>query len=167
MNKSALYPYNRKLAYYYAKRWAYERNDRYYNFDHIGGDCTNFTSQVLCAGGCKMNYNKWEGWYYRDVNDRAPSWTSVEYLYKFLLYNENSGPICQEVSIKDIMIGDVIQLSFEHDEIFNHSLIVTKVVEPKNPKNIFISTHSIDRFDYALDNYNYKNVRYIHILGYK
>jgi len=45
-----IYPYNRRAAYNYAKRWAFDRNPRFYDFEHIGGDCTNFTSQVLLAG---------------------------------------------------------------------------------------------------------------------
>lgn len=42
--------YNREKAVEYARRWAYDRNPQYYNFDPIGGDCTNFVSQCLFAG---------------------------------------------------------------------------------------------------------------------
>ena len=31
----------------YAKKWAYLRNPKYYNYDAIGGDCTNFVSQCI------------------------------------------------------------------------------------------------------------------------
>ena len=31
----------------YAQKWALSRNPAYYNFDDIGGDCTNFVSQCL------------------------------------------------------------------------------------------------------------------------
>ncbi|MBQ2742544.1 MAG: amidase domain-containing protein, partial [Oscillospiraceae bacterium] len=34
--------YNRLYAVRYARRWAFRRNPAYYNFDEIGGDCTNF-----------------------------------------------------------------------------------------------------------------------------
>lgn len=72
-SNTKLYPYNRKVAYHYAKTWATSRNPKYYNFNHIGGDCTNFASQVLIAGGCKMNYDRWTGWYYNNVNNRSPA----------------------------------------------------------------------------------------------
>ena len=37
--------YDRGKAVAYAHKWAFGRNPAYYNFDKIGGDCTNFTSQ--------------------------------------------------------------------------------------------------------------------------
>ena len=49
--------YNRTSAIIYAKKWSLSRNPRYYNFDDIGGDCTNFISQCLFAGSNKMNNN--------------------------------------------------------------------------------------------------------------
>ena len=55
--------YNRKNVYEYAKKWAYGRNPRYYNFDPVGGDCTNFVSQCIYAGYGQMNYDKNNGWY--------------------------------------------------------------------------------------------------------
>ena len=55
--------YNREQAIDYAKKWAYKRNPRYYNYDPLGGDCTNFISQCVYAGSKVMNYNKVYGWY--------------------------------------------------------------------------------------------------------
>ena len=40
-------PYDRKAAVEYADYWAYRRNPKYYAFDDIGGDCTNFVSQCI------------------------------------------------------------------------------------------------------------------------
>ena len=51
-----LYPYDRQAAVDYAHRWAYHRNPNFYNFDELGGDCTNFASQCLYAGTGVMNY---------------------------------------------------------------------------------------------------------------
>ena len=44
-----LRPYDRQAAVDYAHRWAYHRNPDFYNFDELGGDCTNFASQCLYA----------------------------------------------------------------------------------------------------------------------
>ena len=49
-------PYDRNAAVAYAKEWALGRNPAYYNFDGIGGDCTNFASQSIFAGAKVMNY---------------------------------------------------------------------------------------------------------------
>ncbi len=40
-------PYNREAAVAYAKRWEMSRNTKYYDFNNIGGDCTNFASQCI------------------------------------------------------------------------------------------------------------------------
>jgi hypothetical protein len=166
-NRTGIFPYDRVKAYNYAKRWALDRNPRYYDFEYLGGDCTNFASQVLHAGGCPMNYKKWTGWYYSNLNNRAPSWTGVDYLFKFLINNNERGPIGKVVSIDEIEVGDIIQLNFQKDNTFNHSLIVVRIEEPRSPSNIYIATHTYDRFDYQLSNYIYTDIRFIHIEGYK
>ena len=57
-----LIPYNREKAIEYANTWAYGRNPAYYDYSNLGGDCTNFISQCLYAGGGIMNYAKtWDG----------------------------------------------------------------------------------------------------------
>ena len=54
--------YNRQKAIEYANKWAFKRNPKYYNFDSLGGDCTNFVSQCIYVGSNKMNYTKLYGW---------------------------------------------------------------------------------------------------------
>lgn len=36
--------YNRAAAVEYARKWAFQRNPAYYNFENLGGDCTNVGS---------------------------------------------------------------------------------------------------------------------------
>ena len=63
--------YNRANAVAYAKKWAYGRNPKYYDFSDLGGDCTNFASQCIYAGSGVMNYTPTYGWYYISVNNSA------------------------------------------------------------------------------------------------
>ena len=42
--------YDRKAAVLYAHQWAYGRNPAYYDYEELGGDCTNFASQCIFAG---------------------------------------------------------------------------------------------------------------------
>ncbi|MBO7377439.1 MAG: amidase domain-containing protein, partial [Clostridia bacterium] len=76
--------YDRNAAVSYARAWAFGRNPNYYNFDGLGGDCTNFVSQCIFAGAGVMNYSPVFGWYYISSDNRAPSWTGVEFLGDFL-----------------------------------------------------------------------------------
>ena len=43
--------YNPQAAIAYAKEWAYRRNPQYHDYSYEGGDCANFVSQCLIAGG--------------------------------------------------------------------------------------------------------------------
>lgn len=155
--------YDRNKALEYADKWALARNPKYYDFSKLGGDCTNFCSQVLHAGGCSMNYQN-DGWYYRNGNNKSPSWTGVNFLYKFLIKNKYIGPIAREADVRDIRIGDIIQLSFENGNVFNHSLIVVEYNLPIHISNIKISTHTYDRYHYPLINYSWTKIRFLHII---
>lgn len=150
--------YNRNLAVAYARKWALNRNPKYYNYDNLGGDCTNFISQCLYAGIGEMNYRGY-GWYYKAANRKSASWTGVEYLYDFLINNKYVGPRGELIDKEEIEIGDVIQLSFDGN-IFGHSLIVSSAFK----NEIKICSHTIDSLDRLLDTYNYRKIRFVKIL---
>ena len=157
--------YNRRKAVEYAHKWALGRNPRFYDFEQIGGDCTNYASQTIYAGSNIMNYTPHTGWYYIDINNRSPSWTGVAFLYHFLVNNVSVGPFAEEVDVKDIQPGDIVQLSFNKDGVFNHSPVVVKTGPIPSIDNILVSAHSIDRDNYPLSNYEAEYIRYIHIKG--
>ena len=150
--------YNRMRAVEYARRWSFSRNPAYYNFDAIGGDCTNFISQCLFAGSGKMNYRKTFGWYYTDLNRRAPAWTGVRELHQFLTTNRDAGPYGSETTLQQLEPGDIIQLDFGSG--FAHSLLVIS-----NGDDVRVATHTDDSFDRPLGSYYYVTARYIHIDG--
>lgn len=153
--------YDRHKVLNYAKTWALSRNPKFYNYENIGGDCTNFASQCIFSGSGVMNYSK-NGWYYNTANDKSPSWTGVEFLYSFLVNNKSVGPHAQIVDMNKIDIGDLIQLSFDGNT-FSHSLIVVKINYPINLDNIFIATHTYDAFEKPVYAYEFRNIRFIHI----
>ncbi len=149
--------YNRSAAVAYAKKWALERNPKYYDFEHIGGDCTNFISQCLFAGSGVMNYTQITGWYYKSINDRSPSWSSVEYLFRFLTTNKTAGPTAKITTQETIFPGDLIQLGVQNGR-FYHTLIVTEITP-----EILVCAHSYDALDRPLSSYEYEVCRYLHI----
>ncbi len=151
--------YDRIAAINYAKRWAYKRNPKYYDFDDIGGDCTSFVSQCLYTGSGIMNYKKHIGWYYNSVNDRSPAWSGVEYLYNFLINNKSVGPSAAIVDRENIQSGDIIQLRFSGMQSFSHSLFVVD----KNESEIYVATHTDDSYHRALSTYQFEKVRFLHI----
>ncbi len=155
--------YQRNAAVAYAHRWAFDRNPAFYNYDAIGGDCTNFASQVLLAGGAPMNFTPTFGWYYLDANNKAPAWTGVEYLYLFLTSPDRGcGPRGALVPLEEIMPGDIIQLSFD-GETFAHTPVVVATGKVPAPDNILLAAHSYDSDNRPLDTYSYQALRPIHI----
>ena len=152
-------PYNRKDATTYAKKWALGRNPMYYDFEHIGGDCTNFASQCIYAGAKVMNFTRDTGWYYRSISDRAAAWSGVQYLYNFLVNNKSVGPYAKVVSSSQVLIGDIVQLGRRNGG-FYHSLVITAI----SPV-ILVTAHAFDALDRPLFSYNYDITRFLHIQG--
>ena len=152
-------PYNRESAVDYANRWALGRNPAYYDFEKIGGDCTNFASQCIYAGAKVMNYTADTGWFYRSPTDRAAAWTGVGYLYKFLINNKSVGPFGRAVSINEVKIGDIVQLG-DFSGKFYHTPVITTTYP-----QILVSAHSYDAINKPLSSYVYEHHRFVHIEG--
>ena len=160
-----LIPYDRAAAVRYAHRWAFSRNPRFYNFDELGGDCTNFASQCLYAGTGIMNYTPDLGWYYIGPNNKAPAWTGVPYFYNFLTRKkENQGPVGVSASIKDLLPGDFVQLSARGD-MFTHTAIVVQILGQPTFRGILVASHSYDADYRPLSSYAFQKARFLHING--
>lgn len=154
--------YNREAAVAYARKWAFGRNPRYFDFSDIGGDCTNFASQCIYAGAGVMNYTPIFGWYYISLNDRAPAWTGVDELYRFLTTNRGPGPRAIVTGLKEIRPGDIIQLQFSPKERFDHSPVVIDAGDG-TPQTILVAAHSYDAYGRTLASYRYGRLRPLHI----
>ena len=161
-------PYDRSSAVAYAKKWALSRNPLFYDFAGVGGDCTNFVSQCIYAGCGVMNYTPTYGWYYVSSTDRAPAWSGVEELYRFLTedpefrsVNGGVGPFGVDArTARAVELGDVVQLQNEEGK-FYHTLLITGFTD----NDILVSAHTNDALDRPLSTYNYAALRILHILG--
>lgn len=156
--------YHREKAVAYAHKWALTRNPAYFNFDGMGGDCTNFVSQCLYAGCGVMNYTPDVGWYYNTPDDRAAGWSGVEFLHRFLVNNKGAGPYGTEwplESLGAVLPADIIQLSY-NGRVFGHSLFIVNT-QPE----ILVAQHSGGQnFDNRpFDSYFYQRARIIRIDG--
>ena len=150
--------YDANKAVEYAKKYYKNYNLNYYNFAAIGGDCTNFVSQCIHAGGIDMNYY---GWYYQGINNRAPSWTGVDEFFDFATNNQGVGLKAKVVDISQLMVGDVVQLG--NGQRYFHTLLVTKIISNKGINNVFVAAHDRDAFDRALNSYVFRTIRCLHI----
>ncbi|MCR4963703.1 MAG: amidase domain-containing protein [Firmicutes bacterium] len=110
----------------------------YYDFSNIPNnwDCTNFVSHALLAGGANVydtggNGISSTGWYYRNINNRSSSWSSVTFLYNYLINNTHANAPTGISSIYSHNLsawatGDILQLKFYGNSDYGHSTIITQ-----------------------------------------
>lgn len=160
-------PYNRERAVEYARTWALRRNPLFIDFTGIGGNCTNFVSQCILAGGCTMNYTPDYGWYYISPEERAPAWSSVEYFYDFITgtpafsdQNGGAGPYASVVERELAQPGDAVQYATSGGDWY-HTVIITKIGDGE----IYVSAQSDDALDRPISSYNFADARFLHIEG--
>ena len=161
-------PYDRARAVEYARRWALDRNPTFFDFTGIGGNCTNFVSQCVFAGCGLMNLTPTYGWFYLSPEERAPAWTGVNELYRFLIgvpefteANGGIGPFATNAAESRLVeLGDVVQLRNAEGE-FYHTLIISGFEE----NDILVCAHSDDALDRPLSSYNFAGVRILHVEG--
>ena len=150
--------YDREQAVAYAIRWALDRNPAFYDYEKLGGDCTNFISQVLLNGGAPMDYKETFGWYYLTANRKSPSWTAVEPLYRYLIQPKKRGLFAVPATRESVILGDVIQLSFD-GVTFRHTTVITE----KREGELYVCAHSFDSKNRPISSYSYKKLRFLRI----
>ncbi len=169
-------PIDREGAKKYALQYALTRNEGWFAFDDLGGNCQNFGSQVLFEGGIPMDIEGDEIWKYygtdpssdRDTNGRSSSWTGVTNFYQYALQNTGFG-LCAETdaNIYTAEAGDIIQVADGSGE-FVHTIVSLGTINDEEGKVIDINTvsNTTDRKNYPLSAYNNPDMRLIKIYGY-
>lgn len=133
--------YNRRAAVTYALRHWRNPNPNYANMDTFGGggDCTNFTSQCLWAGGWPMDYRGstyTTEWWYRRIGDDpfdadgndwwSCTWSLANNQFHYLATNHGETIDLREEpgKAKSLHLGDIIYYDWGSGT-FGHSAIVT------------------------------------------
>ena len=164
--------YNRVAAVNYAIKYALVPNKTYKYFKSInedGGDCTNFVSQCLRAGGAPMDYNNVRPWWYDIKRGKASvSWAVAHSLYWYLKINgsKNRNTI-KGLEVEDINVLELGDLIFyeNYNNIIFHSTIITSFIETSGNKVPLISQHSFDQLNAPYKkSYNYKKEHFIKII---
>ncbi|MGN9756222.1 amidase domain-containing protein [Streptomyces sp. SD31] len=110
----------------YAKQYWSDYNPAYPNFNGqgAGGDCTNFVSQALKAGGWKhvpgyvYDYTKWFG----NADIQSHSFIGVN---EWSWFAQNSKRTTSLANVYQMDVGDVLQIDFDRDGSKDHTMIVT------------------------------------------
>lgn len=95
--------YDPAKASEYALKYYASYNPNYSNYNSIGGDCCNFVSQCLYAGGLEMT----SSWYWYSYSNRSYSWTVCSGLKNYLCGTLGCEFINQPTA-NQIAVGDVL-----------------------------------------------------------
>ncbi len=144
--------YNRNKARDYAYKWFDGFNPKFPNFDNKGGDCANFVSQCLNAGGYPMRYKdiSFLPWYCKKKLfgwECSPSWSRTTSQYN----NFKFSCIIAEYKIKNksdlikysrnLCVGDIAYFDWNSNGKVDHATLITKVAL----KDLYFTAHSIKR----------------------
>ncbi len=149
------YTYSPQKAVQYADTYWSNYNDLYPNYSIIGGDCADFVSQCLYAGGLPMNAS----WYHAVTGcSRSVNWTYAQSLYTYLAqYCGKSVEIFSSSSSKSgykdkqgnviypeqtIRVGDPVFYYKDSSKRYGHVAICVGFDSKGNP---LVSAHNTDR----------------------
>lgn len=105
--------FNIENACSYAEKFALVPNPEYISYEKNGGDCTNFASQILHAGGLNKTYT-WTPY--------SNAWLRVEELYSYLIHNKLAYKLSDN---KDLEKGTLIQFKTPRLGRFFHTGFIT------------------------------------------
>ncbi|WP_240508967.1 amidase domain-containing protein [Streptomyces agglomeratus] len=114
------------MAAYTEKHWS-RYNTAYPSFDGAGagGDCTNFVSQALKAGGWKHAPGSWDDyrkWWSDPKLGNTLSWVGVNEWSWFSLSNRRTTNLS---NVWEMGVGDVLQVDFNRDGSKDHTMMVS------------------------------------------
>lgn len=136
----------------YARKHALSYNKQYKDFSNSGGDCTNFVSQCIHAGGIPLSLS-WRPY--------STSWIRVNEVYYYLL---RKGLGKDLPSIIDSTPGSIIQFFSSTKGFYSHSGIITEIL---SENDCLYCCHSYDKLDYPLSEIYpliYSKIRILNII---
>jgi len=166
------YEYDRIGAIHYARGWALSRNPKFQDYEEWGGNCTNYISQCVNAGGVPMDSygdNVMKKWYWYSDKKRTPSWTAAQPFFEYFIRNNNDntnnfGVYAAESNYEEMELGDVVQLI--KDGKAYHTMIITGIIfDGDEVYDYLISQNTYDLLDYPLS-LKVGEKRYLKIFGY-
>ncbi|MFG3658724.1 amidase domain-containing protein [Streptomyces sp. NPDC047706] len=138
--------YDYKAMAAYAEKYWSNYNPAYPNFNGqgAGGDCTNFVSQSLKAGGWKhvpgyvYDYTRWFG----TADIQSHSFVGVN---EWSWFTQNAKRTTSLANVYQMDVGDVLQVDFDKDGSKDHTMIVTYRSRQGVPYLTYHSTNTYRR----------------------
>lgn len=170
--------YDREDAIAYANNYYYFPNGDYRDYSSDGGDCTNFVSQCLAAGGMTMRGSQTaisarlaSSWFYYGPNvpNRSTSWTGAEnfrkhwandsddegnnraWMYRLFQYGY-AAEHWLTTTAGVVRGGDPIQLVYTDGEAYHTMFALQFLINPMTgDDDIYYAQHSDNKKAYLSD----------------
>jgi hypothetical protein len=89
--------------------YSVKRNGNWKAYDGNGGNCQNFGSQTLLAGGIPMDEEGTAKWYWRSHTDQNYSWINVGNFWNYANNNTGYGLVAKtNGNYYDGQVGDIL-----------------------------------------------------------
>ena len=161
-------PYDRAAALDYADRYAMSRNPDWSDFSSSGGNCQNFVSQCLLAGGIPADPYGNAVWTYGDgTHVRSGSWASVSQFLQYASSNTGFGlAALVNAPYYTGRPGDLIQMGTEGS--WRHVVIIRDLVTDGagNTVDYLIHSNTNDMKNYPASLYGYPVFSLTRIAGW-
>lgn len=166
------YEYNRISAARYARQWALSRNPKFKDYEELGGNCTNYISQCVNAGGIPMDSdgnNVMKEWYWYSDANRTPSWTGAQPFFEYFTKNNNGetknfGVYAKQTDYDELELGDIVQL-IKDGKAYHTMMITGLLLDGEYIYDYLICQNTYDLLDYPLS-LKVGEKRYLKIFGY-
>lgn len=158
------HPYDRQAALEYADAYAMDRNGAWTDYSAVGGNCQNYVSQCLLAGGIPMDVSGGAVWkWYGSTPSNSPraegrstSWTGVGSFRTYAADNTGFGLAAQvDAPYYSGQPGDLIQMGTEG--VWRHAVIIRDLVcdEQGNTVDYLINSNTNDMKNFPASLYCY------------
>ena len=117
-------------------------NSAYYNFNPLGGDCANYTSQCIYAGGMPQvagTVYGTDGWFYKTSTNRSATWTGAMQLRNWMANNRGNMIPASDTTV------------YKGSPVFYNDAHATICVGKNSAGTPIINSHNYDRYHVVWD----------------
>lgn len=166
---TADHAYDRDAARQYMLAYVGKRNPAFKAYDDYGGNCMNFGSQVLIAGGIPMDSSGGyeTGWYWYSSNQTTLPWVNVGWFLEYAAAQREHGLVAVvNAPYFSGEAGDLITMGV--DEPANHTTVILDVLRDADgkPVDYLLCSNTADLRNFPASAYYYTNRQLTKIIGW-
>lgn len=162
------HPYDRAAAEQYMRQYDHQRSSAWHAYDDVGGNCMNFGSQVLTAGGIPALPGGYEdGWFYNSSRSVSLPWVNVGGFLDLAAEHTGSGLVAVvNAPYFTGEVGDIITMGVEKPR--NHTTLICGVLTDEAGQTVdyLLCSNTANLRNYPASAYYYANRQLTKILGW-